>query len=68
MTTLKETAEKVLNTIHNDNRVNTKEYTEIDALKELQNAIEYLLRKSNNEVDPMDILEVGMTDLETGIL
>ena len=40
MTSLKETSEEVLNSIYNDNRVNTLEYSKLEALLELKNAIE----------------------------
>jgi hypothetical protein len=45
MTNLKETAERVLKTIYDDNRVVTKEYTEIEALLELKLAVEYAISK-----------------------
>lgn len=45
MTNLKETAERVLKTIYDDNRVVTKEYTEIEALLELKSAVEYAISK-----------------------
>ena len=45
MTNLKETADNVLKTIYSDNRIVTKEYTEIEALLELQAAIEFAISK-----------------------
>jgi len=49
MTTLQETANEVLKTIYNDSRVNTKEYSEIEALKELKDAIEFLIKERENK-------------------
>lgn len=49
MTTLTETAKDVLKTIYNDNRINTKEYTELDALNELKNAIDFLIKKKEDK-------------------
>ena len=49
MTTLQETANEVLKTIYNDSRVNTKEYSEIEALQELKDAIEFLIKERENK-------------------
>lgn len=50
MTTLQQTSDKVLKTIYSDNNtINTKEYTEFDALKELKSAIEFLLKERKNK-------------------
>jgi hypothetical protein len=49
MTTLQETANKVLKTIYNDSRVNTKEYSEIEALEELKDAIKFLIKERENK-------------------
>jgi predicted RNase H-like HicB family nuclease len=49
MTNLKETAEMVLNTIYSDNRINTKEYSQLEALQELKNAIEIAISKQQNK-------------------
>jgi inorganic pyrophosphatase len=49
MATLTETAETVLKVIYNDDRINTKEYTELEALKEMQNVINMLIKKRENK-------------------
>ena len=51
MTNLKETANDVLKTIYSDNRIVTKEYTEIEALEELKNAIETAIAKRLKKFD-----------------
>jgi len=47
--TLKETMNEVLSSIYSDNRVNTKEYTDLEALEELKSAIECLIQKRVNK-------------------
>jgi hypothetical protein len=49
MTTLQETAKEVLKTIYDDNRINTKEYTELEALNELKSTIDFLIKKRENK-------------------
>lgn len=44
MTNLKETADKILKAIYSDKRIETKEYTELEALKEILNATEHLIK------------------------
>jgi len=54
MVTLQETAKEVLKTIYNDNRINTKEYNELEALNELKNAIDFLIKKRENKFSYMN--------------
>lgn len=49
MTTLEETAREVLKVIYSDDRIRTKEYTELKALEELKGAIEFLIKKRENK-------------------
>ena len=45
MTTLQKTLEELLKLIYNDSRVNTKKYSEKEALLEIRNAIDFKLNK-----------------------
>jgi len=45
MNTLKQTTDEVLKTIYNGNEVNTITYSKLDALNELKNAIEFMIKK-----------------------